>query len=52
MKTAIVTVVMLGIAGGLQACSKFERWGWADNNCTGKAQGYGGGYCERYKAGS
>lgn len=52
MKSTLFLAAALALTLTLSACgTKYESWGWADNNCSGNGGIHDASFCEGYVAG-
>ena len=52
MKSTLFLAAALALTLTLSACgTKYESWGWSDNNCSGNGGIYTESYCSGYTDG-
>jgi hypothetical protein len=49
MRTILMLVAAMALTLTLSACgTKYESWGWADNNCSGNSGIHSDAFCADY----
>ena len=48
MARILTLAALLAIGLGFTACTRYQAWGWVDNNCSGNGGLHSDAYCDEY----